>query len=209
MYYLIYVLLFIIAILVVFILKQNKKYDNDILDRNKQISLAIDQCNYYMEECKNLREIIEVNKSLLDDLIPEPKIELEKEPIYAGKKALIGDYYKYSYNNTKMVLESLGFEVSVALSSDELVQKIKNNEKYDIIFSNNIYRDGTGQECLAKLKEIEGFCTPVVIHTVTKNAKYHFVNEIGFDAYIEKPITQAKVLPILEKLWPLGGENDT
>ena len=78
MYYLIYVLLFIIAILVVFILKQNKKYDNDILDRNKQISLAIGQCNYYMEECKNLREIIEVNKSLLDDLIPEPKIELEK-----------------------------------------------------------------------------------------------------------------------------------
>ena len=46
MYYLIYVLLFIIAILVVFILKQNKKYDNDILDRNKQISLAIGQCNY-------------------------------------------------------------------------------------------------------------------------------------------------------------------
>ena len=129
MYYLVYLLLFIIAILVVFILRQYKKYDNDILYRNKQISLAMDQCNYYMEECKNLREIIDVNKSLFDDLIPEPKIELEKEPIYAGKKALIGDYFKDSYTNTKRVLESLGFDVTVALSGKEVIKRIKDGEK--------------------------------------------------------------------------------
>ena len=180
MYYLIYVLLFIIAILVVFIHKENKRYDNDILDRNKQISLAIDQCNYYMEECKNLREIIDVNKSLFDDLIPEPKIELEKEPIYAGKKALIGDYFKDSYTNTKRVLESLGFDVTVALSGTEVVKRVKDGEKYDIIFSNNIYRNGTGQECLKELKQIEGFNTPVVIHTLTENKRDYFVNEIRF-----------------------------
>ena len=68
MYYLIYVLLFIIAILVVFILKQNKRYDEDILSKNRQISLVTEQCNYYMEECKNLKEVIEVNNSILDDL---------------------------------------------------------------------------------------------------------------------------------------------
>ena len=178
MYYLIYVLFFIIAILVVFILKQNKRYDEDILSKNRQISLVTEQCNYYMEECKNLREIIEVNKSLLDDLMPEPKIELEKEPIYAGKKALIGDYYKHSYNNTKMVLESLGFDVTVALSGKEVVKRVKDGEKYDIIFTNNIYRNGTGQECLEELKQIEGFNIPVVIHTLTENRRDYFVNKI-------------------------------
>lgn len=178
MYYLICLLLFIIAILVVFILRQYKKYDNDILYRNKQISLAMDQCNYYMEECKNLREIIEVNKSLLDDLMPEPKIELDKEPIYDGKNALIGDYFKDSYANTKRVLESLGFNVTVALSGKEVVKRIKDGEKYDIIFSNNIYRNGTGQECLNELKQIEGFNIPVVIHTLTENKRDYFVNEI-------------------------------
>ncbi len=178
MYYLIYVLLFIIAILVVFILKQNKKYDNDILDRNKQISLAIEQCNYYMEECKNLREIIDVHKSLLDDLIPVPEKKLEKEPLYVGRKALIGDYYKDSYNNTKRVLESLGFDVTVALSGKEVVKRIKDGEKYDIIFTNNIYRNGTGQECLEELKQIKGFDTPVVIHTLTENRRDYFVNKI-------------------------------
>ena len=178
MYYLIYLLLFIIIILIVFILKQNKKYDTDILSKNKQISLATEQCNYYMEECKNLKEIIEVNKSIFDDLMPEPKIKLKSEPIYANKKALIGDYYKDSYTNTKRVLESLGFDVTVALSGKEVVKRIKDGEKYDIIFSNNIYRNGTGQECLKELKQIEDFNTPVVIHTLTENKRDYFVNEI-------------------------------
>ena len=71
MYYLIYVLFFIIAILVVFILKQNKRYDEDILSKNRQISLVTEQCTYYMEECKNLKEVIEVNNSILDDLTPK------------------------------------------------------------------------------------------------------------------------------------------
>lgn len=180
MYYLICLLLFIIAILVVFILKQNKRYDTDILSKNEQISLAMEQCNYYMEECKNLKEVIEVNKSIFDDLMPEPKIELKSEPIYAGKKALIGDYFKDSYTNTKRVLESLGFDVTVALSGTEIVKRVKDGEKYDIIFSNNIYRNGTGQECLKELKQIEGFNTPVVIHTLTENKRDYFVNEIRF-----------------------------
>ena len=178
MYYLIYVLFFIIAILVVFILKQNKRYDEDILSKNRQISLVTEQCNYYMEECKNLKEVIEVNNSILDDLTPKPKIELEKELIYNGKKALIGDYYKDSYTNTKRVLESLGVDVTVALSGTEVVKRVKDGEKYDIIFSNNIYRNGTGQECLEELKQIEGFNIPVVIHTLTENRRDYFVNKI-------------------------------
>lgn len=180
MYYLIYLLLFIIAILVVFILKQNKKYNTDILSKNRRISLALEQCNYYMEECKNLKEIIEVQNGLFDDLKIKPKIKLKNEPIYVGKKVLIGDYYKYSYANTKMVLESLGFDVTLALSGKEVVKRIKDGEKYDIIFSNNIYRNGTGQECLDELKQIEGFNTPVVIHTLTENKRNYFVNEIRF-----------------------------
>ena len=40
MYYLIYLLLFIIAIFVPFILKQNKKYTTDILSKKRQVSLA-------------------------------------------------------------------------------------------------------------------------------------------------------------------------
>ena len=42
---------------------------------------------------------------------------------------------------------------------------------------------------------------PVVIHTITKNARYQFVDEIGFDDYIEKPVTKEKIKPVLKKLF--------
>ena len=37
--------------------------------------------------------------------------ELTKLDIFRGKKALVGDYFKPSFSNTKDVLESLGIEV--------------------------------------------------------------------------------------------------
>ena len=111
-----------------------------------------------------------------------------------------------SYIFTKKALESLGFEVTIVHTKAEVIRRIKNNEKYDIIFSNNVYDDGSGPQCFEELKKIEGFNTPVVIHTVTKNAKFHFVVELGFDGYIEKPVTQSKLIPVLEKLLQ-GGNN--
>lgn len=198
MYYLICLLIFIIVFLIVFILEQNKKYNVQIFNKNKQLSNVMSEINYYKNECKNLKKIIEINKPIEFENVFEN--DLTYEPLYKGKKALIGDYFAPSYNNTKKVLESLGFDVTVALSGKEIVRKIKDKEKYDIIFSNNIYQNGTGKECLKELKEIENFNIPVVVHTITQNARYKFVNKIGFDDYIEKPVTKEKIKPILEKL---------
>ena len=72
----------------------------------------------------------------------------KKDPIYKGKKALIGDYLSSSYTNTEKVLRSLGFSVEIVPTVNDIVEKIKYGEHYDIIFSNNIYQHGTGEECL-------------------------------------------------------------
>jgi len=197
-YYLICLLIFIIVILIVFILEQNKKYNVQIFNKNKQLSNVISEIDYYKNECINLKKIIEINKPI--ELKNISKNDLTYEPLYEGKKALIGDYFSPSYNNTKKVLESLGFDVTVALSGKEILKRIKEKEKYDIIFSNNIYQNGTGEECLKELKKIENFNIPVVVHTITQNARDKFVNEIGFDDYIEKPVTKEKIKPVLKRL---------
>ena len=207
MEYVVFILGFIIVILICLIIEQKKNYDLEITKKNREISSIRSEFTFYKNEYEKRKDIVEINYEVTSADEFKSLKKLEYKPIYKGKKALIGDYLVYSYIITKSVLETLGFEVSVALSSNELVHRIKNNEKYDIIFTNNIYTDGTGQKCLSLLKSIKGFNTPVVIHTLTKNAKYHFVNEIGFDSYIEKPVTQAKLLPILEKLLRLGGEK--
>ena len=192
LYYWIYaLLLIIIAILIIFILFQRKKFVSRLSKDEEMLLSMTDKCSFYMDEYNSLQ------KSICDEKKTQDK---ESKP-FSGKTALIGDYFLPSYNSTKAVLEDLGFCVDIAKSSEYLIKKIKYGEKYDIIFSNNIYRDGTGPECLKKLKEIKGFSIPVVIHTVTKNARDNFVNEIGFDDYIEKPVTREKLMPILKKIF--------
>lgn len=190
MYYWIYILFIIITFLIIFILIQRKKYNSRLLKDEKMLLEVQDKCSFYIEEYNTMKDrIIEENK------------KDSKDKKYKRKTALIGDYFLPSFNNTKAVLEELGFTVDIAESSSYLIKKIEYGEKYDIIFSNNIYKDGTGPECLKRLKEIKGFSIPVIVHTITKDARKHFVSEIGFDDYIEKPITKESTLPVLEKFF--------
>ena len=83
---------------------------------------------------------------------------------------------------------------------ENVVDKIKNGCKYDIIFTNNIYQKGYGgPELLQKLRNLNNFNTPVVIHTITKNARKHFVDDLGFDDYLEKPIKYSELEKVLDK----------
>ena len=119
--------------------------------------------------------------------------------IFKGKKALVGDYFPCSYANTKMVLESLGIEVTIEETIDGVKNRILNGEQYDVIFTNNIYRSGTGLQLLKELKEFEGFSTPIIIHTVSEEPVQYFLNS-GFDGCLKKPIKQEETIQVLKVL---------
>ena len=54
-----------------------------------------------------------------------------------------------------MVLDSLGFEMTIVKTYYDVIEKIKKGEKYDVIFTNSIYQiGGTGPQLLKELKEI-------------------------------------------------------
>ncbi len=127
-----------------------------------------------------------------------PNGKIKKIDTFKGKKALVGDYSHASFFNTEMVLDSLGIEMVNAKSSNEVFERIKNGEQYDVIFTNNIYNDGTGPDLLKKLKELDNFDIPVIIHTIDE-AKDKFL-ELGFDGYLQKPIKQEEVIDLLNKL---------
>ena len=125
-----------------------------------------------------------------------------------GRRALVGDYFRASYTNTVNVLESLGFTVDVCETMYQVEEKILNGEKYDIIFTNNIYQvGGYGYQLLAKLRSIKGFNTPVVIHTISDNVDNIFIKQ-GFDGYLKKYITQEKTLELLTSLLPIKKDED-
>ncbi len=190
MIYLIF-LLIIITVLLIYIFFQHKRLSSRLLKSEEKYLETYDKYSFFLKEYNSLKSTIRNTKF---------SNENEKKKKFTGKTALVGDYFLPSYNNTKLILEDLGFDVDIANSSQDIINKIKYGESYDIIFTNNIYRDGTGLECFKKLKEIKDFSIPVVILTVDKGKHNYFVNNIGFDAYIEKPMIKEDVIPILEKL---------
>lgn len=116
-------------------------------------------------------------------------------------KALVGDYYELTANNTNFMLKSVGIETEFVPSAKDIVDKIDEGELYDIIITNNIYRHGEmGAHVLDELKGREGFNTPIVILTVDQDARYHYVDCIGFDEYIPKPLDIEKAITILPKV---------
>ena len=118
-------------------------------------------------------------------------------------KILVGDYNRASVSNTTSVLESIGLNVTIANSGIEIIERIKNNEKYDLIISNNIYNTGhcDGPETLMRLREIDNFNIPVIVLTVSDGKRDMFVNGYGFDEYIVKLLTQEKIIETLPKLF--------
>ena len=125
---------------------------------------------------------------------------IKKLDTFKGKKALVGDYMHSSFFITEMILDSLDIEIVNAKSSNEVYERIKNSEQYDVIFTNNIYNDGTGPDLLKKLKSLEGFHTPVIIHTISDEPKEKFL-ELGFDGYLRKPIRQEEAIDLLNKIF--------
>ena len=124
---------------------------------------------------------------------------IKKLDIFKGKKALVGDYSYASFFNTKMVLDSLGFEIVNEKSCNNMYNRLKNGEKYDVIFTNNVYNDGTGPELVKELKQLAGFITPVIIHTISNEPVDKFL-KLGFDGCLKKPIKQTETIEILNKL---------
>ena len=141
---------------------------------------------------------IEDYKKVDETTYHTPNGVITKLDTFKGKKALVGDYSHASFFNTEMVLDSLGFEIVNAKSSKEVLERIKNGEQYDVIFTNNIYGDGTGPDLLKNLKEINNFNIPVIIHTID-DAKDSFL-ALGFDGYLQKPIKQEETIELLNIL---------
>jgi len=116
-----------------------------------------------------------------------------------GKTAFIGNYHTFCSNELTTILKSFGMQVLVFKTGSEILEKIKNNCKCDIIFTNNVYQSGIqGPELLNELRQIEGFNIPVVIHTIDQNSRFYYVDCLGFDDYLEKPIFSNNINKVLE-----------
>ena len=119
--------------------KQFEKEDNkrqEDLDRYKkkimEIKKEYGELNYDEQPVMKIGEWEkEVRKNVTSIVDTKTKYKSNKE-----LKVLVGDYNKSSVSNTTSVLESMGLNVTIANSGIEIIERIKNSEKYDLIISN-------------------------------------------------------------------------
>ena len=182
--------------------KENNKIEEDPYRFSKKIRAIKEEYgefNYIEQPVMKIGEWEnEVRKNISSIVDTKTKYSSNKE-----LRILVGDYNRASVSNTTSVLESVGLNVTIANSGIEIIERIKNNEKYDLIISNNIYDSGhcDGPETLMRLREIDNFNIPVIVLTVSKGKRDMFVNGYGFNEYMEKLLTQDKVMETLPKLF--------
>lgn len=116
-----------------------------------------------------------------------------------GKKVLVVDDNLLNIKVAERLLAKYNVTIESVMSGQECLDKVNLN-KYDLILLDDMMPKMTGGETFVKLKEIEGFNTPVVI--LTANAitgmREQYLSE-GFDDYLAKPIEQLELNRVMKK----------
>ncbi len=116
-----------------------------------------------------------------------------------GKKVLVVDDNLLNIKVAERLLAKYNVTIESVMSGQECLDKV-NAGKYDLILLDDMMPKMTGGETFVKLKEIEGFNTPVVI--LTANAitgmREQYLSE-GFDDYLAKPIEQLELNRVMKK----------
>ena len=133
------------------------------------------------------------------------KIELKEEEVkktYGKKKILIVDDNKLNIKVAQRALQEFNFEIEEALSGEEAIKKVEENNTYDLILMDIMMPGLSGDKTLLKLKEKENFKTPVIALTAdaVAGSKEKYIS-LGFVDYIAKPFNRKEIKEKLDELF--------
>lgn len=135
----------------------------------------------------------------LEDAKNKKPVQTEQVIDAHGKKVLVVDDNLLNIKVAERLLAKYNVTLECVMSGQECLNKV-NEGKYDLILLDDMMPKMTGGETFIKLKEIEGFNTPVVI--LTANAitgmREKYLSD-GFDDYLAKPIEQLELNRVIKK----------
>lgn len=128
---------------------------------------------------------------------------LVKDFDYSKKKILIVDDNKLNIKVAKRSLESIGITMlDECYNGKECLEKINNDNAYDIILMDIMMPEMGGEECLRELKKNVSFSIPVIALTADAisgvDQKY---KEEGFSDYISKPFTKEQIKEKIDSIF--------
>ena len=121
---------------------------------------------------------------------------------YGHRRILIVDDNVLNIKVTSKALVDFGFEIDSVESGEACIDRIQGGYIYDLILMDIMMPDMDGEETFKKLKEIEGFSTPVMALTADAEvgAKARYVSQ-GFIDYIAKPFSRDQIKSRLDLIF--------
>ena len=148
--------------------------------------------------------ILENNKIniILDQkMVVDNDDSLEKYTNYLKKISIL--VVDENVSNQKLISKCLdddNVELTFVSYGKECLNRIRNNEKYDLILMSDELNYMSYIETVKKLKLISDFNSILILMTRDNNVEYtDSYKKYGFDDYILKPISRNKLITLLEK----------
>jgi len=134
----------------------------------------------------------------IDTIELESSLKREITFTLSGKKILVVDDNKLNLKVASKVLENYNPILDLVESGQHAIDKILNNEKYDLILMDDMMPKLSGTETLNKLKEIKDFDIPVIVLTANaiSGMRESYI-EKGFNDYLAKPINRQELEDVL------------
>ena len=138
-------------------------------------------------------------------IVDNPTIELYKEEVIeeidcSGKKIVIVDDNSINLKVSSKFLSKYNLSIETLDSGFDLLEKIIDGEKYDLILLDDMMPNLSGKETLKELKTISDFNIPTIVLTANaiSGMKEEYLSS-GFDDYLAKPINKAELNRIIKK----------
>ena len=128
--------------------------------------------------------------------------KLQSATNYENKKILIVDDNKLNIKVATKALKDFNFELDECYDGKECLDKITSGKVYDLILMDIMMPNMNGEQTIAELKKISGFCTPVIALTAdaVAGAKEKYIKE-GFIDYIAKPFSKNQIKEKLDNIF--------
>ena len=148
------------------------------------------------------QKIEQIERPLTEEELSNTAINNKEKREYGKKKILIVDDNNLNIKVAKRALQEFNFEIEEALSGEEALKKVEENNTYDLILMDIMMPGLSGDKALIKLKEKEDFHTPVIALTAdaVAGSKEKYIS-LGFVDYIAKPFNRKEIKEKLDELF--------
>ena len=183
--------------------KENQKQKKLMIGLAAELEKKEEVINLLENEIQRLHRQIELMEEYEKDKIPKTIKSSNLEYTFKRKfkgKVLVGNYVTYFALQTREMLRAFGLSVDIVEEGQAVIDRIKSGQQYDLIITNNTYKDGvSGYDIVSELNKIKDFNTPIVVNTIEHGQRTYFLNNYGYDEYLEKPIEPKELEKVLEK----------